>query len=222
MVSGKCAQLTEDDERGNTIQEAGHDGIGDEAQDKAQAQQSRRYLEYPNENDQRRKTRYSALEGKCCEFFTSDDRQRGSRGDVHEHRTGEDRGHRHGNDQRVNAQYGIDSREQCMRHRLRDAHDCERQAGDQVRFQVRTLGLQVSNSVAKAKSHRVTFPQASNADGSPEADSPLHFLTSGGRGPCLRLASQFTKPRTARYGTRATTMATISASSGKNQPTTVN
>ena len=35
LVSGKCAQLTEDDEHGDTIQETGHDGIGDEAQDKA-------------------------------------------------------------------------------------------------------------------------------------------------------------------------------------------
>ena len=57
-------------------------------------------------------------------------------GDVHEHRTGEHRGHRHRDDQRVDAQYGIDSREQRMRHRLRDADDCERKSGDQVRLQI--------------------------------------------------------------------------------------
>ena len=52
LVSGKCAQLTEDDKHSDTIQETGHDGIGDEAQDKAQSQKSCRYLEQPNENDQ--------------------------------------------------------------------------------------------------------------------------------------------------------------------------
>ncbi len=142
LVAGQVAQLTQDDQHGHAVEKAGHDCVGDEAGQGAEAEQAHQELDQTDHQHQRGQ-RLRPLAGRDVGQCGARRNRQGRRGgDIHKSRAGEDCADRGGDHQREDAEHRIDCRQQRVPHRLRHVDDRKRQSGYQIRGKIPTLRYQ--------------------------------------------------------------------------------
>ena len=132
-VAGQLTQLAQDDEHRHAVQEAGHDRIGDEAQERASPEHAGQELDRPDQQDERAQRRETLVRGDGGQLGARDHRPCGRGGHVHEHRAGGQGGDRDGDHQGEDARHRVHRGEERMAHGLGHRHDREGEAGHERR-----------------------------------------------------------------------------------------
>ena len=160
VIARQVAQLAEDDQHGDAVEEADHHRIGDKAHQEAEPKEAGRDLKDPHQQHHHRQGFHLPRCGHAGEPIGGGDRQRAGGGHIHVYRAGEEGGDRHSRQQRVDAQDGVYRRQEGVRHGLRHVDHGEGQPGDCVCSKIAARGRRRLGGGSRRLHMRGLYPKS--------------------------------------------------------------